>query len=311
MGKLNYLTKEGFRNLVVNILMTLASVTVLFSCLLLIGIAFMLQVNINNFIDSVGAENEIVAFVENDAEEFEIKKIQMDLEKIKNVEKVEFVSSEQAFKEAVGDLSADENLKNYLNSLDEDVMPHAFHVTVSGFDAYDTVANKVEKVPGVFNVRKNSQITEDLAGLRSGVTFISLGMIILLLVVSLFIISNTIRITIFSRRLEISIMKSVGATNSFIRWPFVVEGTVIGFIAGLLATAAVWLVNDLVLNKFVIKPITDAVSIGASIDPVWFYKYAPVMAVIFIFVGIFTGVFGSLTSMRKYLKERKFVELED
>lgn len=307
MGKLNYLTKEGFRNLVVNKLMTLASVTVLFSCLLLVGIAFMLQENINRFISSIGAENEIVAFVEYDAEDFELKKVRMDLEKIKNVEKVEFVSGEDAFKKVVSELP-DEGLKNFLNSTEEDIMPHAFHITVSDLDAYSGVAAKAEKVTGVIKVRENGDISRQLADLRSGIGYISLGMIILLLVVSLFIISNTVRITMFSRRLEISIMKSVGATNSFIRWPFIVEGISIGVIAGVLATAAVWAINDLAISKVIGK---IAVTVAGGSEPVTFLAYAPFMALAFIFIGVFTGVFGSVTSMRKYLKERKFVELED
>lgn len=307
MGKLNYLTKEGFRNLVVNKLMTLASVTVLFSCLMLVGIAFMLQVNINNFISSIEAENEIVAFVEYDAEDFEIKKVQADLEKIQNVEKVEFVSGEEAFQEVI-DNTADEGLKTYLDNLEEDVMPHAYHVTVADMNAFDDVVKQVSKVQGVFRVRENSELAQKLTDLRSGITYISFGMIILLLAVSLFIISNTVRITMFSRRLEISIMKSVGATNSFIRWPFIVEGIVIGIIAGLLATGVVWVINDFGLNKFIGKIVSTA---AGGAEPVMFIKYAPWLALAFIGIGVFTGVFGSMTSMRKYLKERKFVELED
>ena len=135
---------------------------------------------------------------------------------------------------------------------------------------------------------------------------ISLGMIILLLVVSLFIISNTIRITIFSRRLEISIMKSVGATNSFIRLPFMVEGIIIGVIAGVLATGAVWGIYEFALGSF-----TAVLSGFGSSAKIEFLDYALYLAVAFVGVGMFTGIFGSATSIRKYLKERKFVELED
>lgn len=307
MGKLNYLTKEGFRNLVVNKLMTLASITVLFSCLMLVGIAFMLQVNINNFIKSIEAENEIVAFVEYDADDLEIKKVQSDLEKIKNVEKVVFVAGEDAFNDVI-ESTADEGLKTYLNNLDENIMPHAYHITVNDMKNFDGVVKQVSKVQGVFRVRENSELARKLTDLRSGITYISMGMIVLLLAVSLFIISNTVRITMFSRRLEISIMKSVGATNSFIRWPFIVEGINIGVIAGLLATGVVWLINDLALNRFIGKLTSSA---AGSADPVMFIKYAPWLALAFIGIGVFTGVFGSMTSMRKYLKERKFVELED
>ena len=110
----------------------------------------------------------------------------------------------------------------------------------------------------------------------------------------------------FTRRLEISIMKSVGATNSFIRWPFMVEGMVIGVIAGVLATVAVWIVSE-----FALSSLTSSLSIiGAGVE-INFVDYALWLALAFVGIGVFTGVFGSATSMRKYLKERKFVELED
>lgn len=110
----------------------------------------------------------------------------------------------------------------------------------------------------------------------------------------------------FSRRLEISIMKSVGATNSFIRWPFMVEGVVIGIIAGLLATGAVWGIYEFALGSF-----SAMLSSFGNVKEVSFLDYAPYLVAAFVGIGIFTGVFGSATSIRKYLKERKFVELED
>jgi cell division transport system permease protein len=110
----------------------------------------------------------------------------------------------------------------------------------------------------------------------------------------------------FSRRLEISIMKSVGATNSFIRWPFMVEGIIIGVIAGILATGAVWAIYELALSS-----VTSLLSgFGAAIE-VNFLDYAPYLIAAFVGIGVFTGIFGSATSISKYLKERKFVELED
>lgn len=304
MGKLNYLTKEGFRNLRVNKLMSVASVTVLFSCLMLVGIAFMLLVNIEAFISSIEAENVIMAYVSDEASEIEVKKVGLDLEKIANVESVEKIAKEDAYKDILADM--DENLKVYLEGLEENPLPDAYRIVVSDMDGFDKVVEETKNVVNVFRVRENSSLARQLADLRNTVTYISLGIILMLLVVSLFIISNTIKVTMFSRRLEISIMKSVGATNSFIRWPFMVEGIIIGVIAGVLATVAVGLVNEFALGS-----LASSLSIvGASVE-VNFFDYAPWLAIAFIGIGVFTGMFGSATSMRKYLKERKFVELED
>ncbi len=304
MGKLNYLTKEGFRNLKVNKLMSVASITVLFSCLMLIGIAFMLLVNIEAFISGIEGENIIMAYVDDAATDIEVKKVGLDLEKIPNVQSVEKIGKEEAYKDILSDM--DENLKVYLEGLEENPLPDAYKITVKNMSGFDSVVEAVKGVTNIFRVRENSSLAKQLADMRDSVTTISIVIIVMLLLVSLFIISNTIKVTMFSRRLEISIMKSVGATNSFIRWPFMVEGMVIGVIAGVLATVAVWLVSE-----FAIGSLTSSLSIvGASVE-VNFLDYALWLTLAFIGIGIFTGVFGSATSMRKYLKERKFVELDE
>ena len=304
MGKLNYLTKEGFRNLKVNKLMSFASVTVLFSCLMLVGIAFMLLVNIDAFISSIESENVIMAYVDEKATEIEIKKVGLDLEKLQNVASVEKIDKEEAYRDILTDM--DENLKVYLEGLKVNPLPDAYKITVSDMTGFNSVVEQVKGITNIFRVRENSSLAKQLADLRDSVTYISIGVIVMLLIVSLFIISNTIKVTMFTRRLEISIMKSVGATNSFIRWPFMVEGMVIGVIAGVLATVAVWIISEFALGS-----LTSSLSIvGASVE-VNFFDYAPWLALAFIGIGVFTGVFGSATSMRKYLKERKFVELED
>lgn len=307
MGKLNYLTKEGFRNLKVNKLMSFASVTVLFSCLMLVGIAFMLLVNINAFISNIESENVIMVFVKDGVTEIEVKKVGMDLEKIENIAKVERINKDEAYNQIVEDVGKENpELKSYLTGLGENPLPEHYRVTVSDMENFEKVVQEVKRVNNVENARENSELARSLNGLRNGITYISIGVIALLLLVSLFIISNTIKVTMFSRRLEISIMKSVGATNSFIRWPFMVEGIVIGFVSGVLATAAVWAINEFAVSKFF-----DSLSVtGSSVD-VNFLDYVFWLALVFILVGVFTGVFGSATSMRKYLKERKFVELED
>ncbi len=304
MGNLGYLTKEGFRNLKVNKLMTVASVTVLFSCLMLIGIAFMLLVNIEAFISDIESENVIMVYVDMEATEYEYIKLGNDLRSLDNVADVENIDKEVAYEEVLSEM--DEGLREYLSSLNENPLPDAYRVTISDMSGFESVVNEIKKLDGIERVYENSTLARQLDGIKESVTYISLGMIILLLVVSLFIISNTIKVTMFSRRLEISIMKSVGATNSFIRWPFMIEGIIIGLVAGLLATAAVWGCYEFALSSF--TAVLSGFGAGTQIN---FLDYAPYLVAAFVGIGIFTAVFGSATSIRKYLKERKFVELED
>ncbi len=306
MGNIKYLTKEGFRNLKVNKLMSFASVTVLFSCLMLIGIAFMLLVNIEAFISNIEAENVIMVYadVNLETDDIEFIKIGNDLEAIPYVGTVEIIEKESAYREILSEL--DEGLKSYLEGVEENPLPNAYRVTVSDMSQFESVASQVKQMSNVLRVHENSVLARQLSDLRNSVTYISIGIIAMLLLVSLFIISNTIKVTMFSRRLEISIMKSVGATNSFIRWPFMVEGIIIGIIAGVLATGAVWAIYELALSS-----VTSLLSgFGAAVE-VSFLDYAPYLVAAFVGIGVFTGIFGSATSISKYLKERKFVELED
>ncbi|MBQ2846841.1 MAG: permease-like cell division protein FtsX [Clostridia bacterium] len=305
MGNLGYLTKEGFRNLKVNKLMSVASITVLFSCLMLIGIAFMLLVNIEAFISGIESENVIMVYVDMEASDYEHIKLGNDLRSLENVAFVEEIDKETAYQEILSDL--DEGLKEYLSGLNENPLPDAYRVTISNMEGFEEVVNQIKQLSGIERVYENSTLARQLEGIRNSVTYISLGMIALLLVVSLFIISNTIKVTMFSRRLEISIMKSVGATNSFIRWPFMIEGIIIGLIAGLLAFAAVWGIYEFGLSSFT----AVLSSFGTGEKQINFLDYAPYLVAAFVGIGIFTAVFGSATSIRKYLKERKFVELED
>ena len=305
MGNLGYLTKEGFRNLKVNKLMSVASITVLFSCLMLIGIAFMLLVNIEAFIAGIESENVIMVYADMEASNYEYIKLGNDLRAIENVAFVENIDKETAYQEILSEL--DDGLREYLSGLDENPLPDAYRVTISNMEGFEEVVNQIKQLSGIERVYENSTLARQLEGIRNSVTYISVGMIALLLVVSLFIISNTIKVTMFSRRLEISIMKSVGATNSFIRWPFMIEGIIIGLIAGLLSFAAVWGIYEFALGSF-----TSVLSgFGTGDITVEFLDYAPYIVAAFIGIGVFTAVFGSATSIRKYLKERKFVELDD
>ncbi|MBR5111810.1 MAG: permease-like cell division protein FtsX [Clostridia bacterium] len=304
MTKLRYLTKEGFRSLRVNKLMTAASITVLFSCLLLIGIAFMLLVNIETFIGNIERENVVMVYANTDISAYDYLRMRAELESIDYVGSVESVEKGPAYEEVLAGLN--ENVRNYLESLDENPLPDGYKITVSDMDHFNEVVDNIKKLDNILRVHENSSLARQLAAVRNAVQYISLGIIVLLLVVSLFIISNTIKITMFSRRLEISIMKSVGATNSFIRWPFMVEGMIIGLIAGILATGAVWGLYELAMREFsyVFTSFGDAQAVN-------FIDYAPYLAAAFILIGMFTGFFGSATSIGKYLKERKFVEIED
>lgn len=299
---LKYLTHEGFRNVWVNRLMSLASVTVLMACLIIMGAGIMIYFNINNVVDKVQSQNVVMVYVADDASEDETTQIGTSLKGISNVESCEFVPKEVAFQEQIQSMGGDAAL---FEGFDEIPLPDAYKVTVKDLSQFENTVSQIKQINKVDSVRENSDLASKLLSLRHAVSIVSVGLVIMLFLVALFIISNTIRITMFSRKLEISIMKAVGATNWFIRWPFMIEGMILGTISGIVSLGVLW-----GLYAVAEKVFAQTLSlIGFSLVP--FSEYWWQILLVFVAIGLFTGGFGSLVSMAKYLKEQGSVVPDD
>lgn len=299
---LKYLTHEGFRNVWVNRLMSLASVTVLMACLIIMGAGIMIYFNINNVVDKVQSQNVVMVYVADDASEDETTQIGTSLKGISNVESCEFVPKEVAFQEQIQSMGGDAAL---FEGFDEIPLPDAYKVTVKDLSQFENTVSQIKQINKVDSVRENSDLASKLLSLRHAVSIVSVGLVIMLFLVALFIISNTIRITMFSRKLEISIMKAVGATNWFIRWPFMIEGMILGTISGIVSLGVLWGLYALAEKVF-----AQTLSlIGFSLVP--FSEYWWQILLVFVAIGLFTGGFGSLVSMAKYLKEQGSVVSDD
>lgn len=299
---LKYLTHEGFRNVWVNRLMSLASVTVLMACLIIMGAGIKIYFNINNVVDKVQSQNVVMVYVADDASEDETTQIGTSLKGISNVESCEFVPKEVAFQEQIQSMGGDAAL---FEGFDEIPLPDAYKVTVKDLSQFENTVSQIKQINKVDSVRENSDLASKLLSLRHAVSIVSVGLVIMLFLVALFIISNTIRITMFSRKLEISIMKAVGATNWFIRWPFMIEGMILGTISGIVSLGVLW-----GLYAVAEKVFAQTLSlIGFSLVP--FSEYWWQILLVFVAIGLFTGGFGSLVSMAKYLKEQGSVVSDD
>jgi len=297
-----YLTREGIRNVWSNRLMSIASVAVLTSCLLLIGVAFLLFANINMALRDVQNQNIIMVYLEDDATDDDINTVGQDIRMISDVESAEFVSKDDAYEQQLKTLG--ENAK-LMEGLEENPLPDSYQVNLSTLDNYDKVLDELSAIDHVANVRGNSDLANQVRQIRRAVSIVSVGIIIMLLLVSLFIIANTVRVTMYNRRLEISIMKAVGATNWFIRWPFIIEGVILGILSACLAELLVY-----GLYAMTMSAIGGVFSIlGDSYIP--FATYGLRMFLSFILVGILAGVVGSIVSMARYLKEQGSVVLND
>ena len=297
-ASLGYLTREGFRNIWVNRLLTLATVFVLVSCLVIVGSGTLIYLNITSALDVIGAQNVIMVFIEDGSSQEQMDSLKAQLEAMGNVDKVEFVPKEDAFERQKAEYGEKAAL---LDGLSADILPDAYKVTVKDLEQFDATAENIKGLEYVLQIRENSELAGKIASIRNAVSYVCIGIVAVLFFVSLFIVSNTIRITIYNRRLEISIMKAVGATNMFIRWPFIVEGMLLGVFSavialvveyGLYSVACIWLSDVMAM-------------IGGSV--VSFADYILVIFGIFMFIGIFIGSFGSLISLNKYLKEHSNV----
>lgn len=287
---MRYLTREGLRNVWQNRFMSVASVAVLAACLLLTGLSYLALANVERAFKWVYGQNMVVVFAKTDCTDEQITAMGDALKALENVEKTEFLSKE-------------ETLEKYKDSLPEETyaslqgednpMPDAYLVTFRDLENFDETVAQIKAIDGVDDASYDGNIAATLRTVRRIALEVGLGVVVLLLVVSLFIIANTIKLTVYNRRLEIYIMRSVGATGAFIRVPFMVEGMTLGILSGGVAFFFVWLLYVKLLG---LLPQTTALFSLVPFKEVW-----GVLMVGFLVIGMLTGMLGSAIATGKYL----------
>lgn len=295
-SSLKYLIKEGFRNTWNNRMMSIASICVLLSCLVLIGSASMIFLNINSLVDRIEDENVIMVFIKDKADDTAVKEMGDKLTKMSNVQEIEFVKKEDAWAEQLKTM--EDSQAKFFTQISTDIpLPDAYKVTVKDLALFTQTVKEIKTLDNIETIRENTEVAKKLDTISRGITVIAIAIISVLFVISLFIISNTIKLTVYSRRLEISIMKSVGATNSFVRLPFVVEGMILGIVSATISLGAVWGIYELAIKYF-----NDLIA-SLGLIALNFADYAVYMLLVFLAIGIVSGVGGSLITMGKYLNK--------
>lgn len=297
-GNSKYLIRQGFRNVWVNRIMSIASIAVLLASLLIMGAGLMVYHNINALLNHIEGQNVIMVYIKENADDLETSKVGVEIKNLKNIDSCEFIPKEQAFKDQVKKLGTDSAI---FEGLSESPLPNAYKVTVKDLNLFADTVNKIKAISNVDNIRENSSLATKLASLQNAISVISVVLVSILFLVALFIISNTIRITMYTRRLEIQIMKGVGATNWFIRWPFIIEGILLGTIAGVIGTLALWGVYAGAGKVF-----ADTLTLF-NFKLVSFGAYWGEILGLFLCLGVAAGAFGSAISMNKYLKEQESI----
>ncbi len=289
MRGMGYLFKEGVRSVWNNRMMSAASIGVLASCLLITGMAMLLSFNVRNIVDQMGKDNQITVFLDVSVDEITaVQKIGPEIRRLDNISSCEFYSKDE------GIVKWEQELGPLFGELQgtENPLPHAFHVAMVDLSQYDTTVDSIKQVEGVDMITDRSEVAKRLTDLNTLVTQVGLWLVAALGIISLFIISNSVRMTMYSRRFEISIMKSVGATNHFVRTPFVIEGVVLGLISGILSS---------VIVAFLYEAMISAVKYIVPIEEIPYSDMAFNMTAGFIIFGMIIGAIGALISIGRYL----------
>ena len=294
-----YLFGEGFRSIFRHKLMSFASIGVLTACLVLIGASILTSVNINALVGSAEQENEVIAFLDDfskEDSEQETAAVLAELEKISNINKISFVSKEQALQDEKDRLGDDASLLDGLE--DDNPYPAHFILTVHRLEQLSDTVKQISAVPHIYRVNSAESVAKTLISVRNTVQAAGAGIFLALVLVSLVIIANTVRLTVYSRRREVNIMKMVGATNSFIRMPFLVEGSLLGVFSGLLAFGILWGLYAWFSARF--TPAAG-IAIGAYTGFVPFTHLIAYLLPGFLLAGLLAGILGSAASLQKHL----------
>ena len=293
MRSIGYLFKEGIRSLWNNRTMSIASIAVLISCLLLTGTAVLLTLNMQSTMESIEGNNNITVFLKDSLPKLRAIQVGEELRTLENIASCTYVAKDEALADVMEMLGDDGTLLNGLDG-EDNFLPDSYKVSLADLNIYDETIDQIRAIDGVDTITDYSDIANKLSNLDKLIRYGSIAIITILGLVSLFIIANTVKVTMFSRRVEINIMKSVGATNWFVRVPFIVEGILIGLISGGVSVAILLFAYDkLTMAIYNVVPFLTVI----NIDP---YKWHVVA--IYAIIGAIFGVLGGSISIGRYLK---------
>ena len=291
-SKITYLFREGFRSIRTHGFMSFASITIIAACLIIMGSISLLSLNIDALIADLEQQNEVVAFVEDAIEdEAAAAALESQILAVGNISSADFVSRTEAMDAFMG--KYDDRL---MEGIDETVFRHRFVIHLTDISRMAETIAQVEAVNGIAKVNAHIEYANRFVRMRNIATVVSLILTVVLTFVSFFIMSNTIKLTTYGRREEIAIMKMVGATNAFIRTPFIIEGLVLGMLGGLLGFLAEWGLYS-VLTSSLMDTLT-----GSFLTLVPFKTVFFPLLIIYLAIGVVIGAFGGVSAIRNYLK---------
>lgn len=293
-----YLVKQGFKNLWNNRLMSLASIGVLVSCMLLIGAAALLAVNVSSVVDELEDQSEAIVYLDDNTTDDDQTRIRKAIIATGKIATVEFVPKGEALSQMMSAMG-DEGLLFEAYKEDNN-LPDSYRVTFDDVSDLESTVAAIENIDGVLSVSAMTEVANVITGLKKMAYVGGVVIIGLLIAVSLMIVGNTIKITVFSRRREVNIMKYVGATNGFIRLPFIVEGMSLGVISGAISYGLIYFGYDY-FTKWVLSQKSEWFSMLVS-GMVPFTAISHQLLIGFLGGGALIGIFGCVAFIGKHLK---------
>ncbi len=291
INNFGYLLKEGFRGIFLHGFMSFAAVMVTVACLLIVGTCSVLMYNVSMMVERLNQTNEVMVYVDESYTQAQANSVGTKLNQIDNVYKATPISRENALE----DFQDDHGGNDALTGVQPEDLRYRFQVILEDNSKMEETVAEIELIEGVVNVSAPYELAKGFSTLENVLQIFSISATAVLLLISLLIISNTVKLAMMDRREEIAIMKMVGATNGFIRLPFVVQGFVLGMVGAGVAFGIEWLLYDLMVSKL------GSLSALQMFELVPFKELLWPMVLTFAAAGLFVGVMGSWTSIRKFM----------
>ena len=291
LNNLGYLLKEGFKGIFTHGFMSFAAVCVTVACLVIVGSFSILAYNLDEMVEDLNKTSEILVYVDSDLSDAEARSIGTKINLVDNILQSTFVSREEALEDFIADHDGD----SAFSGVQASDLRHRYVVVLEDNLLMKQTDEQLKQIPGVAKTDAAYELAEGFTTIQSVLHLVSAAVIAVLLVVSLLIISNTVKLAMYDRKDEIAIMKMVGATNGFIRLPFIVEGFTLGMLGAILAFGLEWVGYDALIQRV------------GSVDSLQLFTFVPFqellipMAIVFSAAGMFVGIVGSWTSIRKFM----------
>lgn len=289
-----YLIKEGYSNLNKHGSKTISTMLIICATMLILGIFIIILQNVNKNVETLRLEQGLQAFIEDKSTDEDVAYMEDEIRLIEGVSEIQYMSKSEAYEDAKEQFKEQDYFLEGLENLD--IFPASFIVKFTNIEEADTIKKEVEKIDGIYKVKYNADTIQAVVSISKVANYFLLGVGIVLLIVSVFIISNTIKLAVYSNKREIFIMRYIGATNKFIVKPFIVEGAIMGIVSALISFIVISIVY-----VYIYVALNSSYALGV-------FKFIPYSTIwyqilcAYIALGLFIGIFGSAISLKKYLK---------